>query len=301
MHSLCPGPGIDAGPSGWSSPGSVVGVAEGQENAADRPVEPAPAPHAGGPLSSSGAAPADDKPAEKAEEKAGEKAEQKAADKAEQKPADKAEEKPAEKAEEKPVEKAAEKPAEKADEKKAEEKPVEKADEPKAEEKKADEPKADIDLDQPVVVTVGSSGRRVTRVLRHANPVRAARTAGRTTRAWAKRPAGRLLIPAIIAVLLIGGATAAGAYLVPKALKSAAAPSARPPGFPLDAAPPPASAPGASVGAPSDPVLGGSAPADPAIVGERPADAPGSASRWWPCRRTGTPSWSPPGPHRTAT
>ncbi|MEV6629766.1 murein transglycosylase [Actinoplanes sp. NPDC051470] len=135
---------------------------------------------------------------------------------------------------------------------------------------------ADIDLDKPVVVTTGTaSGKRVTRVLRRANPIKAARTATRSTSAWAKKPSGRLLIPAVAAALLIGAAGAAGAYLVPKALEAGAAPS-RSPGFPLDqAAPGPL---GASNGAlpPIDPNVGGFS-ADPVLPpvtgGGRPADS----------------------------
>jgi hypothetical protein len=121
------------------------------------------------------------------------------------------------------------------------------------------------------VTVTSNSGRRVTRVLRHANPIRAARTAGRTTHAWAKRPTGRLLIPAIIAILLIGAAGTAGAYLVPEALEAAPSPSATP-GFPLDAAAP---APSAVSGAPlpSAPAPNGTAPVLPNVVGARPADA----------------------------
>ncbi|WP_250003333.1 lytic murein transglycosylase [Actinoplanes sp. M2I2] len=57
---------------------------------------------------------------------------------------------------------------------------------------------------------------------------------GRGTAAWAKRPSGRLIVPAVIAVLLLGAAGTAGAYLVPQALESASSPSATP-GFPLGA------------------------------------------------------------------
>ncbi|MBU2663052.1 lytic murein transglycosylase [Actinoplanes bogorensis] len=59
--------------------------------------------------------------------------------------------------------------------------------------------------------------------------------AGRGAAAWAKRPSGRLIVPAVIAVVLLGAAGTAGAYLVPEALQSAPSPSATP-GFPLDAA-----------------------------------------------------------------
>ncbi len=127
-----------------------------------------------------------------------------------------------------------------------------------------------IDLDKPVVVTVGSSsGRRVTRVLRHANPIKVARTAGRSTHAWAKRPAGRLIVPAIIAALLLGAAGTAGAYLVPQALEAAPSPSATP-GFPLDAAAP---GPSGAAALPSVPPVQNSAPVAPVLGGARPADA----------------------------
>ncbi|WP_236028705.1 lytic transglycosylase domain-containing protein [Paractinoplanes lichenicola] len=53
--------------------------------------------------------------------------------------------------------------------------------------------------------------------------------------AWAKRPSGRLIVPAVIAVVLLGAAGTAGAYLVPEALQSAPSPSATP-DFPLEAA-----------------------------------------------------------------
>jgi hypothetical protein len=122
-------------------------------------------------------------------------------------------------------------------------------------------------------------GLRVTRVLRHANPVRAARTAGRTTSAWARRPAGRLILPAVIGIVLLGMAGTAGAYLVPKALKAGPAPSASP-GFPLEGAAPGLPAPGGPEALPSGPLpsalpsAGASGtPGVPGLSGGRPADA----------------------------
>jgi hypothetical protein len=102
-------------------------------------------------------------------------------------------------------------------------------------------------------------------------------TAGRTTHAWAKRPSGRLIVPAIIGMLLVGAAGTAGAYLVPKALRSAASPNATA-GFPLEAAAPAFSAPSSSVlpGEPATPALPGptgTAPATPVLSSARPADA----------------------------
>jgi hypothetical protein len=131
--------------------------------------------------------------------------------------------------------------------------------------------------DTAVAVVRTSSGRRVTRMLRQANPARVARTAGRNTSAWARRPAGRLILPAIIAVLLLGAAGTAGAYLVPEALQAQPAP--RPtPGFPLEAAPPALAAPTGSTGPPSIPAASGlptpsAASTRPGVTGARPADA----------------------------
>ncbi|MFG1610072.1 murein transglycosylase [Actinoplanes sp. NPDC049265] len=153
-----------------------------------------------------------------------------------------------------------------------------KASENKAvEDEKKGEDGVEIDLDKPVVVTTASSsGARVTRVLRRANPIKAARTATRSTSDWARRPSGRLLIPAIAAALLIGAAGAAGAYLVPRALEAGAAPS-RSPGFPLDQA---AGGPGAPTGGaafPQNQPSGGGFSIDPVlppVVGNgRPADS----------------------------
>jgi hypothetical protein len=122
------------------------------------------------------------------------------------------------------------------------------------------------------VITVGSgSGGRVTRVLRRANPVRAARTAGRNTAAWAKRPTGRLVIPGLIALLLVAAAGTAGAYLVPEARPPAPAASATP-GFPQQAAVPAPSASG-SLPPPGGFGSGPITPTVPGVTGARPADA----------------------------
>jgi hypothetical protein len=129
-------------------------------------------------------------------------------------------------------------------------------------------------------VAAASQGR-ATRVLRRANPVRVVRSTARSTSAWAKRPSGRLILPAIIAVLLLGAAGTAGAYLVPRALQSVPTPSVTP-GFGLDAD---ASAGGSSGALPgpggvpsaSAPVVGGIVPGTQppvggAVGGARPAD-----------------------------
>ena len=117
---------------------------------------------------------------------------------------------------------------------------------------------------------------------RRAHPVRAVARAGRSTSAWAKRPSGRLVLPGVIALLLLGAAGTAGVYLVPQALDAAPAPSATPAfaGAATAASAPPASAP-AGLPTASAPVGASGAPAvtTPAAQGQygqpgqRPADA----------------------------
>ncbi|MEU7903057.1 murein transglycosylase [Actinoplanes sp. NPDC049118] len=131
-------------------------------------------------------------------------------------------------------------------------------------------------------VAAASKGR-TTRVLRAANPVRVARNTARSTSAWAKRPSGRLILPAVIAALLLGAAGTAGAYLVPQALQAVPTPSVTP-GFGQDAgasagpvvAPSISGVPGLP-GSVSAPVVGGTLPgAPPTVAGlgnARPADA----------------------------
>ncbi|WP_412753124.1 lytic transglycosylase domain-containing protein [Krasilnikovia sp. M28-CT-15] len=114
-----------------------------------------------------------------------------------------------------------------------------------------------------------ASKGRATRVLRRANPVRVARAAGRRTSAWARRPSGRLILPAAIAALLMGAAGTAGAYLVPNALPTGPLPSATP-GFPLDEAGP---LPSGSVPGEAATLPGSTGPTFPVVTGARPADA----------------------------
>ena len=124
-------------------------------------------------------------------------------------------------------------------------------------------------------VATPAAGRRVTRVLRRANPVPLARSAGRSTSEWARRPTGRLIVPAIIGVLLVGAAGTAGAYFVPKALQAGATPAATPP---LEAAGPELPVPSGPAVVPSLPAASGvptstGSPALPGRTGGRPADA----------------------------
>ena len=140
-----------------------------------------------------------------------------------------------------------------------------------------------------------ASQGRATRVLRRANPVRVARSTARSTSAWAKRPSGRLILPAVIAALLLGAAGTAGAYLVPQALQSVPSPSATP-GFGLGgdqsagAVSGPAGVLPSTGGLPAAP--GASAPTFPGgqqpVVGARPADVLAS----W-AQQTGTQAGIP--------
>jgi hypothetical protein len=119
-----------------------------------------------------------------------------------------------------------------------------------------------------------ASRGRATRALRRANPVRVAKSTVRTTSAWAKRPSGRLILPAVIAALLLSAAGTAGALLVPQALRSVSSPGATP-GFGLDPSGEVGSGPAASSGLPgvSAPVVGGPQPPVGGVVGgARPAD-----------------------------
>lgn len=128
-----------------------------------------------------------------------------------------------------------------------------------------DKPEAAIDLNKPPPSAAPNA--RVTRILRRANPANAARTSV----AWARRPAGRVILPAIIGLILLAGAGTAGAYLVPRALKADPAPAASP-GFPLAAAPPPP-APSAAGDPLSPPSSTPTAPGAPLTGTGRPADA----------------------------
>ena len=105
----------------------------------------------------------------------------------------------------------------------------------------------------------------LSKALRRANPVQAARS----TRAWARRPAGRLAIPAVVAVLLLAAAGTAGAYLVPAALDAAPAPTA------ISASATP-SAPGSALGPSAFPPGAyppSGAPTAGSATGARPAEA----------------------------
>ena len=107
--------------------------------------------------------------------------------------------------------------------------------------------------------------------------LRGLRRAGRRAAAWARRPAGRLILPAIIAVLLLGATVTAGAYLVPHALQAMPVPSSTPE-FATEGAPTPAPTVSFPDGLPpllpSASGVSSVAPTRaPATAGQRPADA----------------------------
>ncbi|GAB2610604.1 murein transglycosylase [Paractinoplanes abujensis] len=119
-------------------------------------------------------------------------------------------------------------------------------------------------------------------VKRRSGPFGFAGRAAGGVAAWAKRPSGRLIVPAVIATVLLGAAGTAGAYLVPEALESAPSPSATP-GFPLEAPAGvpsagqpgglPGSAPGGLPGTAVPTLAPTVAPTTVAQLGGRPADA----------------------------
>ncbi|MEV6602269.1 murein transglycosylase [Actinoplanes sp. NPDC051346] len=120
-----------------------------------------------------------------------------------------------------------------------------------------------------------SRAGRTSRALRKAHPARVARN----TSDWARRPSGRLILPAIVAVLLLGAAGTAGAYLVPKALDAAPTPSATP-AFGVDSGEPVAPLPNISLptslpGTGTAPTVGGGLPGTTpvGVPGNRPSDA----------------------------
>jgi membrane-bound lytic murein transglycosylase B len=106
---------------------------------------------------------------------------------------------------------------------------------------------------------------------RRVRPIRAARDAGRSTVDWARRPNGRLALPAIFAALLIAAAGTAGAFLVPRAMTSTSAVARQ---LPEASAP---AKPSAGPSFPSNPVpsaeTGPTGTAGPVDAGARPADA----------------------------
>ncbi|WP_405434816.1 lytic murein transglycosylase [Micromonospora sp. NBC_00617] len=104
-------------------------------------------------------------------------------------------------------------------------------------------------VDGAAVVPTPERGRRRRVPFAHAvrvpPPRQAAVTAARATRAWARRPSGRLTIPGVFLLLLVAATAAAGALLVPATIRGSrpvadvtAAPTvAVPPAVPIDPLP----------------------------------------------------------------
>ncbi|WTZ06505.1 lytic murein transglycosylase [Micromonospora sp. NBC_01392] len=135
-----------------------------------------------------------------------------------------------------------------------------------------------------------AGGRRRRMPFAHAGPVRPgqlAAGAARATRDWSRRPSGRTTLPALFLLALVGAAVAAGAVLVPAAVRKpepvAVEATSAPPvyGVPqtgavpgLTGAPPPTGPTGlpGTIGPTGTPLPGGPT-ANPVLPGGRPADA----------------------------
>ncbi|MET8548154.1 lytic transglycosylase domain-containing protein [Micromonospora zamorensis] len=120
-------------------------------------------------------------------------------------------------------------------------------------------------------------------------PRRAATSAAHATRAWARRPSGRLTLPGVFLLALVAATAAAGALLVPATIRAPrpvaadssatpAVPPAAPSGFPTGPLPtgPVPTGPLPSGGLPGGGLPGSGLPTGPVIgpvVGGRPSDA----------------------------
>lgn len=120
-------------------------------------------------------------------------------------------------------------------------------------------------------------------------PRRAAASAAHATRAWARRPSGRLTLPGVFLLALVAATAAAGALLVPATIRAPrpvaadssatpAVPPAAPSGFPTGPLPtgPVPTGPLPSGGLPGGGLPGSGLPTGPAVgpvVGGRPSDA----------------------------
>lgn len=113
-------------------------------------------------------------------------------------------------------------------------------------------------------------------------PRRAAAAAAQATRAWARRPSGRLTLPGVFLLALVAATAAAGALLVPAAIRSP-----RPVAVDASATPSGVAAPGMPSGLPTSPLPTGPLPTLPlptgglpgnglptgSVIGGRPSDA----------------------------
>ncbi|MFJ2084011.1 lytic murein transglycosylase [Micromonospora chokoriensis] len=145
-------------------------------------------------------------------------------------------------------------------------------------------------VDELPVVPASGPARRRRVPFAHAvrlEPRRAATTAAYATRAWARRPSGRLTLPGVFLLALVAATAAAGALLVPATIRAPrtvaadatatatqGAPPAVPPGLPVEPLPtgpfPTGSVPGG--GLPSGGLPTGQPTVGP-VIGGRPSDA----------------------------
>ncbi|MEU7845206.1 lytic murein transglycosylase [Micromonospora sp. NPDC049114] len=145
-------------------------------------------------------------------------------------------------------------------------------------------------VDGVAVVPVPERGRRRRVPFAHAvrvpPPRQAAVTAARATRAWARRPSGRLTVPGVFLLVLVAATAAAGALLVPATIRGSrpvadvtAAPTvALPPAVPLDPLPtgPLPTGPMPTAPLPTGAFPSGGMPTGPAVgptAGGRPSDS----------------------------
>ncbi|MFI6066221.1 lytic murein transglycosylase [Micromonospora sp. NPDC051227] len=140
-------------------------------------------------------------------------------------------------------------------------------------------------VDEIPVVAASDPARRRRVQFAHAvrlPPRRAAAAAARATRAWARRPSGRLTLPGVFLLALVAATAAAGALLVPAAIRAP-----RPVAVDASAAPSGIAAPGVPSGLPTSPLPTGPLPTQPlptgglpgnglptgSVIGGRPSDA----------------------------
>ncbi|MCX5067800.1 lytic murein transglycosylase [Micromonospora lupini] len=146
-------------------------------------------------------------------------------------------------------------------------------------------------VDGVAVVPTPERGRRRRVPFAHAvrlpPPRQAAVTATRATRAWARRPSGRLTVPGVFLLVLVAATAAAGALLVPATIRGSrpaaadvtAAPTvALPPAVPLDPQPtgPLPTGPMPTAPLPTGAFPSGGMPTGPAVGptgGGRPSDS----------------------------
>ncbi|MEU4551346.1 lytic transglycosylase domain-containing protein [Micromonospora violae] len=140
-------------------------------------------------------------------------------------------------------------------------------------------------VDELSAVSASDPARRRRVQFAHAvrlSPGRAAASAARATRAWSRRPSGRLTLPGVFLLALVAATAAAGAVLVPATVRAP-----RPVAVDASAAPPGVTPSGVPSGLPTGPLPTGPLPTLPlptgglpgnglptgSVVGGRPSDA----------------------------